>query len=188
MMLEMFTHDFLASLWKVLLFFLIPIGGGIPAGVVLAQKSGFSWQLMELLYLISDIILACSFEPLLHLFVLLSKRSAGLTRFREEFSKSMKKTISHYGVNPGPFNLVMITFGTDPMTGRTVAMAAGHGFITGWALTICGDMLFFTVLMASTLWLNNILGDGTLTAMIIMGAMLVFPPLVRWVKSRWWKK
>lgn len=178
-------HDtYLSHAWEVLLLFLIPIGGGIPAGVLLAQKYGFAWPLMSLFYFISDVILACVFEPCMLLFVRLSERVQWLFRFRQALAQSTKQTVAHYGLNPGPFSLVMITFGTDPMTGRSVAKAAGHNFFSGWALTILGDMLFFGVLMASTLWLNNILGDGTLTAVIIMVAMVGVPALVRRARAK----
>jgi hypothetical protein len=40
------------------------------------------------------------------------------------------------------------------MTGRAAAKAAGHGFLPGWAIAITGDMIYFVVLMASTLWLQ----------------------------------
>ncbi len=174
----------LAKAWEVLLLFLIPIGGGIPGGVVLAQKHGFSWQIMTLLYFISDVILAILFEPCLLLFLRYSKNIPRLARVRDALAKSTSRTVSQYGINPGPFSLIMITFGTDPMTGRSVAKAANHGFLTGWTLTIIGDMLFFLVLMASTLWLNNILGDGTLTAVIIMVLMIAVPPLVRRIMGK----
>ena len=173
------TTSFLTSAWEVLLLFTIPIGGGIPAGVILAQSRGLPWPLMILLYFISDLLLACTFEPLLLLFLRASKRSPRLSRIKEAFAKATSLTVARYGINPRPFSLVMITFGTDPMTGRAVALAAGHGFFSGWALTILGDMLFFLVLMGSTLWLNSILGNGTWTAIIIMLAMLLFPSLVR---------
>ncbi len=75
--------------------------------------------------------------------------------------------------------LIMIAFGVDPMTGRAAALAQGHGFITGWAVAIAGDMIFFSLIMASTLWLNDYLGDGTWAAVIIMMLMLVIPPLIR---------
>lgn len=175
----------LSNAWDVLLLFLLPIGGGIPAGVVLAQKRGLAWPLMLFLYFISDLILACVFEPLLLLFIKASEHSPFLFRIRQAFARAMSKIIARYGINPGPLSLIMITTGTDPMTGRTIAMAAGHGFIVGWALTIAGDMLYFTLLMVSTLWLNHILGDGTVATIIIMVAMIAVPPLVRKMRKFW---
>jgi hypothetical protein len=69
------------------------------------------------------------------------------------------------------------------MTGRAVAMAAGHHFVSGWAIAILGDMVFFTLIMVSTIWLNNLIGDGTTTAIIIMVVMMFGPGLVRKLKE-----
>lgn len=186
-MIPAFLHSSasLKSAWDVFLLFLLPVGGGIPAGVVLAQSRGIGWQFMMLLWVSSDIVLAILFEPLMLYFLRASKRSPKLSLFKEHLRQSVSKTTGRYGLTPGPFALVMITFGTDPMTGRSVAKAAGHGFLSGWFLTIIGDTLFFTAIMASTLWLNGILGNGTLTAIIIMVAMLGIPALVSAGKRKW---
>jgi uncharacterized membrane protein len=180
------THSAISisSLWEVLLLFLIPIGGGIPAGVLLAKNRGFDWQMMVFIYFISDVILASLFEPMVILIRAAGQRFAFVGRINVAFKKSMDTAIAKYGINPGPFRLVMVAFGVDPMTGRTAALAAGHGFLSGWTLAILGDMIFFIVLMVSTLFLNNVLGDGTWTAVIIMALMLIIPALVRRVRNR----
>ena len=139
---------------------------------------------MTVLYFVSDVVLAFVFEPLALLVIFASKRWPFLVRLTEAFRKSTRKSIERHGLNPGPFQLVMIAFGVDPMTGRSAALAAGHGFITGWAIAILGDMIFFFILMGSTLWLNSILGDGTWTAVIIMVAMMIVPPLIRRFRGR----
>jgi len=176
----------ISSAWEVFLLFCIPIGGGIPAGVVLAKKRGVGWLIMIALYFISDVVLALVFEPLMLLVTKASQHNRYLARVRDAFKKSTTKTISKYGINPGPFSLILLAFGVDPMTGRTAAFAAGHGFFTGWALAIAGDMIFFVILMASTLWLNSFLGDGTWTAIIIMVAMTAVPLLIRRARD-WWR-
>ena len=78
----------------------------------------------------------------------------------------------------------MISFGVDPMTGRAAALGAGYGFIGGWLIAIAGDMIFFVILMVSTLWLNSVLGDGTWAAVIIMAVMFGVPMLWRWFRAR----
>ncbi len=166
------------------MLFLIPIGGGIPAGVLRARSLTIDWPGMLVLYFISDVILACAFEPMMKLILFLGKDSPFFARFREAMNRSIKMTTPHYGSAMGPLALILVAFGVDPMTGRAVSKAAGHGFITGWALAIAGDMLYFTVLMISTLWLNNILGDGTWTTIIIIGLMIVVPPLIRRLRGR----
>ena len=57
-------------------------------------------------------------------------------------------------------------------------------FVTGWLIAICGDMIYFLILMISTLWLNSILGDGTLTMIIILVAMIALPSIIRRVRGR----
>lgn len=173
----------LSSAWEVFALFAIPIGGGIPAGVLLAKSRGILWPAMTALYFISDIALACVFEPVVLLIKWASQRSPFFARLREAFKKSTEKTIARFGLHLRPLSLVMVSFGVDPMTGRTAAIAAGHGFIMGWMLAIAGDMLFFALLMVSTLCLNNLLGDGTWTAVIVMVGMTAVPVLVRRVRG-----
>lgn len=178
-----FSANSLSSLWDIFLLFTIPVGGGIPAGVLMAQSRKVGWAEMALLYLISDILLAFLFEPVMRFFVWACQYSNFLARLRAAFKKSNEMLTAGYGASPGPFALVLIAFGVDPMTGRAAAMAAGHGFLTGWAIAIMGDMLFFGVVAVSTIYLNNILGDGTWTAILIMLAMLGTPALIRRFKK-----
>ena len=168
-----------AGAWETLMLFLIPVGGGIPAGVLVARKHGIPWPAMEFLYFVSDAILACVFEPVMRLVIAGGRRIPFLARVTEALRRSMKKTSELYGTTGGPFTLIMIAFGVDPMTGRAAAAAAGHGFVSGWAIAIAGDMLYFTLIMVSTLWLGSILGDGTLTTIVIMVLMFVVPLLFR---------
>jgi uncharacterized membrane protein len=174
----------LSDAWAVLALYLIPIGGGIPAGVLLAKSRGLQWPFMMALYLLSDIILAFAFEPLTWLFMAAAKRYTFFQRFNQALKQSMDKTIERLGVNPNPFTLIMVAFGVDPMTGRAAALAAGHGFVSGWAIAITGDMIFFTVIMISTVWLNNVLGDGTWAALIIIVLMTLIPHVLRRIRNK----
>jgi hypothetical protein len=83
----------------------------------------------------------------------------------------------------GFFALIMVSFGVDPMTGRAAAVAAGHGFVTGWTLAIIGDMIYFTLMMASILYLNNLLGDGTWATVIILVVTTAVPFLIRRIRE-----
>lgn len=180
-------HSF-KNIWDVLLIFLIPFGGGIPAGVLLAKSRGLEWPMMMLIYFISDVILACAFEPAMLLFIKFGKRVAFFARLSEAMKLVIAKTREHYGNSSGIFALIMIAFGVDPMTGRAVAVAAGHGFLVGWMIAIAGDMIYFTLLMASSLWLNGIIGDGTWTMIIILAFMMIIPILFRKLQSKFQKK
>jgi len=52
---------------SVLKLFIIPVGGGIPAGVLLAHAKGLTWPITTGLYLVSDLVLAIAFEPILRI-------------------------------------------------------------------------------------------------------------------------
>jgi hypothetical protein len=164
----------------VLMLFLLPIGGGIPAGVLLAQHRGFAWPLTAALYLLSDVLLALAFEPLLRLLVVLAGRVPYLARFGAAMKVAMARSVAQFGgTGAGPMALVLIAFGVDPMTGRASALAAGHGFLAGWAFAIVGDMLYYAVIAVATLRLNAYIRNPNATVLVVLGAMIVVPLLVR---------
>jgi len=164
----------------VLLLFLLPFGGGIPAGVLLAQSKGLGWGPMAALYFLSDLILALAFEPVLRGLVLLARRSPFLARFGEAMKVTMARSAAQVGgPGMGPIALVMVAFGVDPMTGRSAALAAGHGFLAGWAIAIAGDLLYYAVVALATLRLNAWLKHPEATVWIVLAAMLLLPALAR---------
>jgi hypothetical protein len=165
---------------SVLMLFLIPVGGGIPAGVLLAQSKGLAWPVTAGLYLVSDVMLAIAFEPVLRLLAWLVGRVPYLARFSAAMKAAMARSATHFGgTGAGPITLVMISFGADPMTGRASAMAAGHGFLMGWVFAIAGDMLYYAVIAVATLRLNKYFRDPDTTMWIVLGAMIVVPLVIR---------
>lgn len=173
-----------SSMLSVLKLFLLPVGGGIPAGVLLAHAKGLAWPVTALLYLVSDVALAIAFEPILRLLALIGKKVPVLTRMSKALNALTAKSARHFsGTGAGPIALIMIAFGVDPMTGRTTALAAGHGFLAGWAFAIAGDMLFFAVIALSTLKLSALFHDPNTAMLIVLGAMFLVPMLVRYFRG-----
>jgi hypothetical protein len=168
----------------VLVLFLVPVGGGIPAGVLMARDRAIAWPAMLGLYLISDVILAMVFEPPLLLLVALGRTIQPLGRLAGAIRRMVRKLTAQYGTNGGPFALILVSFGVDPMTGRAAARAAGHGFVPGWSIAITGDMMYFALLMVSTLWLNALIGDDRVTIAIMLGVMFALPSLLRRLRAR----
>jgi hypothetical protein len=169
---------------SVLKLFIIPVGGGIPAGVLLASAKGLAWPIITVLYLVSDIFLALAFEPILRVVAAVMGRVPFLARFGAVLKDATARSVARFGVtSAGPLSLVMISFGLDPMTGRATALAAGHGFLTGWAFAIAGDMLYFGIIALTTLRLNSYIRDPNTTMLIILGAMFGVPYVVRYFRS-----
>lgn len=149
---------------------------------MLAQSHGILWPVTAGLYFVSDVLLAFAFEPVLRLLIAAGRKRPSLGRLVHAMRLAIHQTTAHYG-GAGPVALIMIAFGVDPMTGRAVAAAAGHGFISGWAIAITGDMLYFGVVMAATLRLNSAIGDPYITMWIILAAMFVLPIVARRFKK-----
>ena len=77
----------------VLLVFLIPFGGGIPAGVLLAQARGLSWEVVAGLYAVSDLVLALVFEAVLIGFAALARRRPPMARYGARRSQARAKGV-----------------------------------------------------------------------------------------------
>ena len=169
---------------SVFMLFLLPVGGGIPAGVLLARANGLPWAVTAGLYFISDVVLALAFEPVLRMLVALGRRVTFLARLGTVMSLAMARNAAYFSGSAGPISLVLISFGVDPMTGRATALAAGHGVVAGWAFAIAGDMLYYAVLAVTTLQLNTYISNPTVTVSIVLGAMMLGPMLVRYLRAK----
>jgi hypothetical protein len=151
---------------------------------LLAHAKGFAWPITTGLYLVSDVVLALAFEPILRLLAALGGKIPFLARLSAALKGVMARSVTHFsGTSLGPLSLVMIAFGVDPMTGRATALAAGHGFLAGWAFAIAGDMLYFAVIALTTLRLNTYFRDPNTTMLVVLGAMFVVPILIRYFRS-----
>ena len=169
----------------ILMLFLLPVGGGIPAGVLLASAKGLSWPLTAGLYWMSDVILAVAFEPILRLFVWLGTKIPFLARLGAVMTTAMARNAKFFGnTASSPAMLVLIAFGVDPMTGRASALAAGHGFLMGWVFAITGDMLYYAVIAITTLRLNVYFHNPDTVMLLVLGAMIITPMIVRFIRSR----
>lgn len=164
--------------------FLLPIGGGIPAGVLMANAAGVSPVVTAFLYFLSDVVLACTTEPFLLFARWLARRVPVLGAIGQKLSRLTDRSgLRENGVR-GPLGLILVSFTVSPTTGRAAAAAAGHGFLSGWAFAITGDMLYFLVLMVSTLWLSSVVGDERVTVGVVLLGMWLAPSLLRRLTSR----
>jgi hypothetical protein len=174
----------LPSFWPagvagVLLFFVMPLAAGIPFGVVMARDAGLSPLITAGLYLVSDLVLAVTAEPFLALLRWLGRRVAFIGRMGKFFTRATNSVGLSEGNVRGPMGLILFSFSISPTTGRAAAAAAGHGFFMGWTLAIIGDMLFFGVLMATTLWVASVFGDSRQTIGAVVILAWVLPLLIR---------
>jgi hypothetical protein len=166
------------------LLFLVPVGGGIPLGVLMARDGGVSPLITALLYLASDVVIAVFAEPWLAFLRWVGRRIPVVGRVGAFFGRlSGGAGLKDSGAR-GPLGLILVSFTTSPTMGRAATSAAGHGFFSGWSLAIVGDMLYFVLVMASTLWISGLLGDERVTIGIVLVATWVLPTLLRRLHAR----
>jgi len=162
----------------VLLLFCIPLGIGIPPGVLLGQRDGLGAFVLLVLYVASDVVMATFFEPMLRVLAFVSRRVPALDRTLRFMLHVIERTMPA-GSLAGPTGVVITGFGAGLPFGRAIAWAAGYGLVVSWLLSIAGDTLYYTLGMVSTLWFNGVLGDPRLAALGGIVVMLVVPMLVR---------
>jgi hypothetical protein len=161
--------------WGVFLVFVTQIGAGIPLGVIMARNAEIPPVVTAGLYLASDVVLALTMEPMLAFLRWLGQRVEWL---------SGAAGLQSSGVR-GPLGLILFSFTVSPTAGRAASEAAGHGFISGWTLAIIGDMGYFVMIMASTLWVSSFFGgdDRMTVGAVLLGTWLV-PMLIRRLRRR----
>jgi hypothetical protein len=173
-----------AGVAGVFLMFVMPLAAGIPFGVIMARDAGLSPLMTAGLYLASDLVLAVTAEPFLALLRWLARRVEIIGRMGQFFARATHGVGLNDGRVRGPLGLILFSFSISPTSGRAAAAAAGHGFVSGWTLAIIGDMLFFGLLMATTLWVASVFGDNRQTiGMVVVGAWLL-PLLIRRLRRR----
>jgi hypothetical protein len=162
-----------------LLMFVMPLAAGIPFGVIMARDAGLSPLMTAALYLVSDLVLAVTAEPVVALLRWLAGRVAIVARMGQVLARVTGSAGLNEGRVRGPLGLILFSFSISPTTGRAAAAAAGHGFFVGWTLAIIGDMLFFGLLMATTLWVASVFGDSRQIIGALAIGMWILPLLIR---------
>ncbi|MBV9328012.1 MAG: hypothetical protein JO352_30225, partial [Chloroflexi bacterium] len=127
----------------------------------------------------SDVVLAIVMEPMLILLRWMGQRVEFIGRLGNRLARLSGATGLSDGKVRGPLGLILFSFAVAPAPARAASEAAGHGFISGWTLAIIGDMLYFTMIMASTLWLSSVVGDDRFTVGAVLIGAWVLPMLIR---------
>jgi hypothetical protein len=158
------------------------MGAGIPPGVLLGHHDGLGVGVITVLYFVSDVIMASVFEPMLRALRLASRYVPKLGRALRLVLVAIERTMPA-GSLAGPTGVALTGFGAGLPFGRALAAAAGYGLVTGWLLSIAGDMSYFAIGMASTLWFDGLLGDPRWAALGGLVVMMIVPFVVRRLRA-----
>jgi hypothetical protein len=103
------------------LLFLAPVGGGIPLGVIVADRGGVPPWGIAVLYLLSDIALAITIEPILKLILRVGGRVEPMGKIGQAIQRlSAGAGLGRDGAKSA-LGLIFVSFAISPTTGRAAA-------------------------------------------------------------------
>lgn len=162
----------LRSAFEVLMLFFLPWGPGAPAGILVARQAGLGPLATTVLYLLSDVLTALVLEPLARQAARQSSRwprLAAAFRRMGQVSGGVAAQLfpGRAGVAAG---LALFSFTTDLYTAGIASRAVPAHRALAWAAVIAGDMVWFLIILATTLGLTRLFPDDRL---VFGGVLLI---------------
>ncbi len=167
--------------------FWAPIGPGVPAGVLLAHHLRLAPTVTFGLYFLSDTLAAVVLNPLYAWLRthgrripmvrkigrrLLGVAMIGIGRPTVEEMRDGRRT-------PALFRVGTVGFGVDVYTAGALASALPVPRLQGWAAAIAGDILWFALLLGSSIAAATVLDDDRWIALVVVAVTLIVPPIAR---------
>ena len=166
----------------VLVLFFAPIGPGIPAGVLLARHIPLNPAATFGLYALSDILAAFICHPL---FVLLRKHGGRVKPIRwlgrriVSLAMTGVRPPADAGVGSALSRIATVGFGVDVYTAGMLATGLPVPRLPGWTSAIVGDLLWFAVLLGTSIAATGIADDDRFVGLAMIMAMIVVPRVAR---------
>ena len=165
----------------VLALFFAPIGPGIPAGVLLARHVPLHPLVTFGLYAVSDVVAAVVCTPV---FVVLRRHGRRVRPIR--WLGRHVLALAMVGVprdvertHPTLSRIATIGFGVDVYTAGLLATGLGIARVPGWAAAIAGDLVWFALLLATSLAAASIADDDRFVLLVMVVVMIALPRLAR---------
>ena len=165
----------------VLALFFAPVGPGVPAGVLLARHIPLNPAVTFALYTVSDVIAAFVCHPI---FIVFRRHGRNVPPIRWLGRRMM--SIAMLGVprdderaTSALTRIATVGFGVDVYTAGMLATGLGVPRIPGWLSAIAGDLVYFALLLATSLAAASIFDDDRIVLLAMIVAMIVIPRLAR---------
>jgi hypothetical protein len=80
---------------------------------------------------------------------------------------------------PALFRIATVGFGVDIYTAGALASGLPIRRLPGWAAAMAGDLVWFAILLASSIVAAEVFDDERVIAVVVIVVTLVVPPLAR---------
>lgn len=173
----------------VFALFWAPVGPGIPAGVLLARHVPLNPAFTFALYALSDLMSALVFGPVFALIRrhgrkvrpiravgrrFLAIATAGVRVPRVEDMATERAALA-----PTLFRIATVGFGVDVYTGGALASGLPVPKVAGWASAIAGDLVWFALLLATSIGAAWFADDDRVITAVVLLAMIFIPKMAR---------
>jgi hypothetical protein len=169
----------------VFALFWSPVGPGIPAGVLLARHAGLHPALTFALYALSDVLGALVCHPL---YLGLRRCAARLPALRWLGRRMMQLAMvgtraprlddlsaGARGTGAALFRIGTVGFGVDVYTAGMLVAGLPVPGLLGWAAAIAGDLVWFALLLATSIAAAGVVDDDRVVGITVLVAMLIIP-------------
>ena len=167
--------------------FWAPVGPGIPAGVLLAHHLRLPPTVTFGLYALSDTLAAAVLNPVYAWLRTHGRRIPTVRKIgRRLLAVAMigvrrptaEETRDGRGA-PALFRVGTVGFGVDVYTAGALASALPVPRLQGWVAAIAGDLLWFALLLGSSIAAATVLDDDRWVALVVVAVTLIVPPIAR---------
>jgi hypothetical protein len=172
----------------VFALFWAPVGPGIPAGVLLARHIPLNPAVTFGLYAASDVLAATICHPIFVGLRRLAGRVPAVKRLGKRFLQlaMLGTPAARADASGAPtsrpaalFRVATIGFGVDIYTAGAVATGLDAPRMLRWACAIAGDLVWFAILLATSLVAASFADDDRVVGGVVLLAMLIVPSLAR---------
>lgn len=172
----------------VFALFWAPVGPGIPAGVLLARHAGINPAITMGLYTASDVLGALICHPLFAVLRRLAGRIPALAWLGDRFMRlallgtrlpRMEDLRSSRRAAPVLFRIGTVAFGIDVYTAGMMVAGLPVSRLAGWAAAIAGDLVWFALLLGTSMAAPAVVNDDRVVGIVVLIAMIVLPGIAR---------
>ena len=171
----------------VFALFWAPVGPGIPAGVLLAHYLHIAPPVTFGLYALSDGLAALLLNPIYGWFRRSGRRIPAIHKFGRWMlrvamigvRRPTAEEVSGGRRAPMLLRVATVGFGVDIYTGGALATGLPIPRLSGWAAAMAGDLLWFLLLLGSSIVAARVFDDDRWVAVVVIAVTLLGPSLLR---------
>jgi len=178
----------------VFALFWMPVGPGIPAGVLLAQHLRVAPVVTFGLYALSDLLAMIILHPLYSLLRAQGRRNATVRKIGQRVlrvamigtRRPTAEEVRAGRLGPALFRIATVGFGVDIYTAGALATGLPIPRLPGWAAALAGDLVWFALLLGSSVAAAQVFDERGVMVVVLVVTVLgpwlarrIFPALRR---------